>query len=883
MSEHRRKPPQSPGGGGRAAARRGAPQQPQQPPPRDARRAAPRVPHSHGSDAPEAAAPPTHGGRAAARRAAQGGGRRANSSGGRGGGRGGGQPPKKRIIDYPRWGKDGWRRWMPSWKLVTGLCIGFFGSLVTVAGVGYAMVAVPNPNEASQAQNNVYYWADGSRMVATGGEVNRQIITIDKIPVAMQNAVISAENKTFRTDSGVDPMGIARALFNMAKGGATQGGSTITQQYVKNAMLSQDQTITRKFKELFISIKVGTKLDKNEILANYLNTSYFGRGASGIQAAAQQYYGIDANKLNPSQCAVLAALLKGATYYDPAGNTDIDPAATAAANTARSEARWKYVLDREVIDGNMTATERAKYTKYPMPLAPKKNVELAGQTGYLVDLAKAYFVNNNTKGITADDLAKGGYQIYTTFDKTKVNELEASVKKVQKANINTKLHGDKDKYVQFGGASVSPKDGSIVAIYGGSDWTKHFISNADQTGVQVGSTFKPFVLAAAMTYGKMDPSGGSSQPDYGQPGSTRTIVSQQSVYNGKNKLKIKNYDGTVWTDKSGKEWLQTNDGNQSFGNVTLREAMQFSMNAPYVQLGMDVGTDKVEEAALKAGLLKTSLASSSVPSFSIGTSDPSAIRMAAAYGTFANGGQQNDPYSVTKVEHSGVTVYTHTAKPKPAFSSAVASNVTDVLKNVVDKGTGTTAKLPGRQVAGKTGTTDGNRSAWFVGYTPQLSTAIGMWRKDDQVHKDKNGQVITNAFQSMFGTGGQKQIHGASFPAEIWHDYMSEALKGKPAESFPAPGKLGTVVYGGGAASPTPSASATASATASASASPSGTPSTTPPTASASPTPTQSQTCAPLDFTCSGGGTTTSPTPTTSAVSPTATKTRGFGNGGTGG
>ncbi|MDX6328546.1 MAG: hypothetical protein QOI83_929, partial [Streptomycetaceae bacterium] len=312
-------------------------------------------------------------------------------------------------------------------------------------------------------------------------------------------------------------------------------------------------------------------------------------------------------------------------------------------------------------------------------------------------------------------------------------------------------------------------------------------------------------------------------------------------------------------------------------------AMQDSLNAPYVQLGMDVGTDKVEEAALNAGLLKTSLASSSVPSFSIGTSDPSAIRMAAAYGTFDNGGQQNDPYSVTKVEQSGVTVYTHTAKPKPAFSSAVASNVTDVLKNVVDKGTGTTAKLPGRQVAGKTGTTDGNRSAWFVGYTPQLSTAIGMWRKDDQVHKDKNGQVITNAFQSMFGTGNQEKIHGASFPAEIWHDYMAEALKSTPAESFPAPGKLGTVVYGGGAASPTPSASATASATASASASPSGTPSTTPPTVSSSPTATQSQTCAPLDFTCSGGGTTTAPSPTTSTVSPTATKTRGFGNGGTGG
>jgi membrane peptidoglycan carboxypeptidase len=208
---------------------------------------------------------------------------------GPGHGRGRAAPPsRKRFVDYPRAGRYGAARWVPSWRLVTGLFIGFFGSLVAVAGVGYALVGVPDVAKTAKAQNNVYYWNDDTQMVSTGGEANRQIVPISKIPKAMRYAVISAENKTFENDSGIDPMGIARALFNMARGGETQGGSTITQQYVKNAMLDdQSQTLTRKFKELFVSIKVGTKMEKDDIMAGYLNSAYYGRNAYGIQAAAR--------------------------------------------------------------------------------------------------------------------------------------------------------------------------------------------------------------------------------------------------------------------------------------------------------------------------------------------------------------------------------------------------------------------------------------------------------------------------------------------------------------------------------------------------------------------------------------------------------------------
>ncbi|QLJ05994.1 penicillin-binding protein [Streptomyces sp. NEAU-sy36] len=845
MSEHRRKPPQ-PQGGGRAAARRG------QPGSSPGRRAAPRGASGSPADSPGDAERPL-GGRAEARRAAQrnGGGRRRADPGGRRGGPGGptgpgrgrgrtAPPGKKRFIDYPRAGKYGWRRWVPSWKLVSGMFIGFIGCLVAVAGIGYAMVSVPDVAKTATAQNNVYYWSDKSVMVATGGETNRQIINYEDIPREMRYAVISQENKTFETDSGVDPAGIGRAIFNMARGGQTQGGSTITQQYVKNAMLDdQSQTLSRKFKEIFVAIKVGATVPKPKIMAGYLNSAYFGRGAYGIQAASRAYFNVDAKDLNPGQCAFLAAMLKGATYYDPAGATSLDPNATAQANQKRALGQMQDTLDKMVKYGHLSATERAKYRTLPHWQNPRSNSRLSGQIGYLVDLAKSYLINNSDKThVTADDLQKGGYRIYTTFDKKKVNALEAAVKRVRDANIKPKQRPDTDTYVQFGGASVDPTSGAIKAIYGGEDATKHFTDNADSTGAQVGSTFKPFVLAAAMKWGVRDPHGPENQgPDQ------RTIASPKSLYSGKNKLKIEKYDHTVWTDKDGKEWLQTNDGDDNVGNppdykIDLREAMQFSVNSAYVQLGMDVGLDKVKQSALDAGVLESSLASANYPSFSIGTSDPSAIRMAGAYGTFAASGKQNDPYSVDRVENKDGVVFTHKAAPKDAFDPNVANNVTDVLRTVVDKGTGTSARLPGREVAGKTGTTDGNKSAWFVGYTPQLSTAISMFRLDDNANNKQR------TFLEMYGTGGQKKIHGASFPAEIWHDYMAEALQGQPVLSFPAPQPIGTVV------NPEPTPTPTPSATQSPSSSPSTSPS--PSDSGPSPSPSASQSCG--FFGCSDGG-----------------------------
>ncbi|MFE0422742.1 transglycosylase domain-containing protein [Streptomyces sp. NPDC058953] len=804
MSEHRRKPPQ-PQGGGRAAARRAAPQ------PSD-HRAAPTGENgpfspaaSHGEERP-------YGGRAEARRAAKRGGRRrgepdaagGGGRGGRGGRRGGGAghhdhgggPRKRRLVDYPRYDKDGWRRWLPSWKLVSGITLGFLGVMMGAAALAYAWVDVPDPRKAAEAENNVYFWADGTQMAATGGEVNRQNVGIEQIPDHMQNAVKSAENKTFDDDSGIDPKGISRALVNMAKGQQTQGGSTITQQYVKNAMLGdQSQTISRKFKELFISIKVGNQIEKPQIMAGYLNTSYFGRNAYGIQAAARTYLDTDASKLTVAESAFLTTLLKGATYYDPAGATDLDPAATREANLKRVTDRWNWVLDEMVKDGHLDAAER-KNLKFPDVEPPSKQAKLGGQVGYLVDLAKANFLANN-KDISVTDLSLGGYQIHTTFDKKLVKDLEASVKKVYDKNIDPEKRPKTDTNVQFGGASVEPGTGAIRAIYGGADATKHFTNNSDNTGAQVGSTFKPYVLAAAMTDGVRDPGGPKDQPQ-----SQRTRLDpDRAIYNGKNKLKIKNYDGSIWRNEQGNEWLQVNDGDTDYENINLREAMIDSANSPFVQLGMDIGIPQVREAAVKAGLLESSLDKGNVPSFSIGISTPSAIRMASSYGTFAAEGKQRDPYSVDHVKKNGRVIYQHEDDPQTAFPPNVANNVTDILVDVVEKGTGKNARLPGRDVAGKTGTTDGNRSAWFVGYTPQLSTAIDMYRLDD------NEKNTKREFEKMFGTGGQDKIHGSSFPSDIFADFMGKAMKGKKVLEFTAPGPVGEAYWGGGASSPPPSKS----------------------------------------------------------------------------
>ncbi|MFE4750689.1 transglycosylase domain-containing protein [Streptomyces mirabilis] len=863
MSEHRRKPSQ-PQGGGRAAARRG------QTGPSSGRRAAPRGATGSPADSYESGGEEErpYTGRAEARRAAQrsssGGRRRGADATGPGGRRGGPEGPgrarasgpvKKRFIDYPRAGKSGAGRWMPSWKLVTGTFLTFCGGLLVAAGIGYAMVGVPNPNDTALAQNNVFYWSDNTQMAATGGQTNRQIVGPEKIPKAMKNAVVSAENASFYKDRGVDPKGIARAFVNMARGGETQGGSTITQQYVKNTYLNQDQTITRKFKELFISIKVNSKLSKDQILAGYLNTAYYGRNAYGIQAAAQAYFGVDAEKLSTEQCVFLASVLKGPNLYNPDGG--VGALADPDSNTKRVKERWTWILDREVTVGNMTQAERTKIKTFPT--LKKANSTLSGQTGYLVDIAKEYVAKK--AGITPEQLEKGGYRIYTTFDKKKVTELEKAVKATKKSFLDTKARPKTDKDVQFGAASVDPKTGKIVALYGGDGFDKgHYSNNANTTGVPVGSTWKPIVLATAMQYGTYK--------------TTPEPLSPMARYNGDDLLVIKDQNNDPIMGNDGKPFRQKNEGTKAWGMVTLKKAMEQSINSPFAQLGVDVGLSKTRKVAESMGILPDSFDQGNLNnvSFSLGTSTPSAIRMADAYGTFAASGSHYEPYSVTKVlKDSEPLPQFKPPAEQPAMPENVANNVTDVLQNVVQNGTGKKVADMGFPVAGKTGTTDKNKSAWFVGYTRELSTAVTLFRSDPK----------TSKLESMNGTGGVASVHGGDIPAQVWKDYMAVALKNSKHEDFPPAEPLGEILNASPSPSPTPSTTPSPSA--------SPTPSTSPsPSLSSSPTASPTDTCGNFSWNCGNNGGTDaggSGGPTGS-TSPTATatitngNTRGNGNGG---
>lgn len=607
-----------------------------------------------------------------------------------------------RLLDYPRHGRRGLRRWLPSWRQLLG------GLLLSVAGLcglfayGYARVSIPDENAAARQEANVYYWADGSQMTAVGA-VNRQIVPLSQIPVPMRNAVVAAENASFYSDPGVSLTGELRAVVNMVKGQDVQGGSTITQQFVKNTYLSQDQTYTRKIKEFFISLKLSRTKSKDLILQGYLNSSWFGRQAYGIQAAAYAYYGIPAKDLDPSRAALLAATLKGAEQYDPA---------LGAANHARAVTRWSWILDREVASGLMTPAERNKYRTFPEPRKQSVATGMAGQTGYLVNVADAYITKRT--GLADKDLARGGYRIHTTFEKDKVRRLEQAVKDVTGQGLDPKTRAA-DRYVQVGAATVRPEDGALLALYGGPDATQHFTDNADTSGVPAGSVFKPFALAALV-------------------------------------------DGV-----RGPHPLRWPVTTPPPGIADMQNALVTSAHAPFVQLGKSIGWVWIRNAAVKAGLLKSSMAPLE-QTFPIGTSTPSAIRTADAYATFANGGKQNDPYSVTAVLRHGEPVggLQH-PDARTAFTPGVAATVDEVLQDVASRN-GSQKIVPG-SASVATGADDLTKSAWFVGYTKDQSTAVTLFR-------NKPGEA---PLLSLKDTGGTGSLHGNVLPPRIWARFMGYA------------------------------------------------------------------------------------------------------------
>ncbi|MFF1959993.1 transglycosylase domain-containing protein [Streptomyces sp. NPDC058220] len=642
--------------------------------------------------------------------------------------------PRLRRPDYPRANRSGPRRWLPSWRQLSGLLLIGAAGLTGLVMYAYAQTEIPERlNSFATQQDNVYYWADGSQM-ARSGWVSRQEMPLSKVPDDVKGAVLAAENAGFYSDPGVSASGMTRALLRMVGGGDTQGGSTITQQYVKNAYLNQDQTFSRKFDELLLAVKVDNQLSKDRILEGYLNTSWFGRGTYGIQRAAQAYYGKEVTDLDASEAAFLSSLLKGASLYDPA---------ISAKTHQRAVERWSWILDRMVTTGVLSPSERAAYTVFPEPKAPPQDSTAGGQPGYLVALATTYLKQSGPISDAAFDL--GGYQIYTTFEKPRTAALTKSVRAARET-LDPK-NRKADRHARTGAASIAP-DGRILAVYGGPDSLVQGFNESNAVTVPAGSAFTPFVYAAALRDGV--------ERERGEP---RTPVSPSTAYDGADDLAVRTPEGPYW-DRNGKVVKGQNDGDRSWGWLSLNDAMVHSANTPLLQLGMDVGLDRVGRAAQDAGILASSLGPR-VPAFALGNSTPSAIRMAAAYGTFAAGGLHTEPYSVARVSRNGEPVRLARPRSDRAFSAKVSGQVTDALRGALQDDSSGPANGLDAWAAGKIGTTQDHTAGWFAGYTAQEATAVVVYRMDL-----KNLEPLP-----LTGLGGADDAD-LTYPARIWADYL---------------------------------------------------------------------------------------------------------------
>ncbi len=663
--------------------------------------------------------------------------------------------------------------------------MGGFLLLVGLFLFGYLTTTVPPPSSFATAQTSIFTFADGTSELGRVGTLNRIDVPLSEVPLGVRRAVLAAEDRKYYDEPGVSVQGIARALWaNIRGGGITQGGSTITQQYAKNAYLTKERTFTRKLREIFISIKLDRTRTKDEILRDYLNTIYFGRGAYGISTASQAYFGKPVADLDVAQGAVLAAAIQAPSRYDP------------LKNPAAARARWQYVINGMVAEQWLSASQAAGL-RFPTVRKPTTRNALGGPNGHLVTAVQAEL---DAHGFDEDRLAASGYRVITTVDR----RLQSAAVAAMTDRLGTRAN-------PVGAlAAVVPSTGAIVAMYGGRDYTGTQPAaqiNLATNPRQPGSSFKPYTLAAALADG----------------------VSLRTEYRGTSPLVLPGWGSTGN--------LVRNDSGEQCLRCDLVRATALSVNTVFAQLVLQVGPQNVARLAKAAGVTAALAGSDGFvpPSITLGTRSVSPLDQAAGYATFAAQGVHVAPHLVAKVvDAAGHAVYTAKPTRTRAFSADVAADATYAMTKVVSYGTGTRARLDdGRPVAGKTGTTTNNTDAWFVGFTPQLSAAVWLGNVDNA--------PLTNV------PGYSGGIYGGQLPAEIWKAFLTAALRGQPVKNFPDP-VFGGSTSGGlpppapsPSPTPTPSSPAPSASSASATASPPASPGSSTPKRSVSPRPSRSR------------------------------------------
>ena len=593
---------------------------------------------------------------------------------------------------------------------VLGLASFSVGLVTAIAGE----IPSLDPSRIHNQTDGFIYASNGRVLSVLRGSQSRILLRSDQISPLMKQAIVAIEDKRFYEHRGVDVRGIVRALWaDVRGGGVVQGGSTITQQFVKNTYTKNQRSIARKLREAALAWQLEQRWSKDRILTAYLNTIYFGNGAYGVEQAAQTYFhhGAGPGKLTLWEAALLAGIPEDPAAYDP------------ATNQKAARVRRNLVLKEMFDQGDISRAAYADATRRPMP--SPQSIRLPGDQGpaqYFANYVKQQLVDRYGSG----RVFGGGLKVYTTID--------LKLQKMARNSIGHWLTSPTGPTAAL--VSIDPRDGRVLAMFGGNNFRKSQFNLAVQGERQAGSSFKPFVLATALKEGVAP---------------TTTFVSKPVTINA-----------------GGRLWEVHNYEDEYLGSITIQQATAYSDNAVFAQLTKLVGPQNIANTAKSLGIRSRLL-----PYFSIGlgAQGVNPLEMARAFSAFANGGKRidgrrfgNEPRVITKVANEkGRPIDDNTARPVQALSEENAALVTSLLQNVIKYGTGKAAVLSGgRPAAGKTGTTENSGDAWFVGYTPQLVTAVWVGYPND--------------VRSMSYQFHGKPVAGGTFPALIWKSFMENAL-----------------------------------------------------------------------------------------------------------
>jgi len=615
-------------------------------------------------------------------------------------------------------------------KIMRGFAVAIACAVAAAAlGTGCSYTPTPVvPQIPANAQSSKIFAADGTLITTLHGPENRIEVPLARISQPMQQAVIDIEDERFYFHHGVDIRAILRAARTNAEAGTVeQGASTITQQLVKNTLLSSGKTLDRKIQEAALAWQLEDHYSKQRILEIYLNTVYFGNGAYGVEAAAEQYFAKPIDQIGVVEAATIAGLIQAPNDYDP------------IVHPNEALTRRNTVLDKMAELGDITPAEHDFAVAAPLGIAPTPTSERY-PAAHFVDEVKKFVENDPRFGATPearrDLLYEGGLRIYTTIDLSLQAAAEAAVAQVMPAG------GPQAALV-----SLDPESGRVRAMVGGADYfgsspTAQF-NLAMGKGRGTGSAFKPIVLATALAQGVP-----LSEVLSAPPSITLAVPGSTVPWN------VHNAD----------------PGEGAPGGTDLVEGTVHSYNTLFAQLILQVGAKHAIDMAHRMGITTPLQA---VPAAVLGSNDVQPLEMASVYGTLANHGVHVDPVMITRITKAdGAVLYEDVHEQTKAMDASVADTVTSVLQQVIVRGTGTAAQLD-RPAAGKTGTGEDYKNAWFCGYTPSLSTAVWVGYPQSEVQMTPPTTSIT--------------VYGGTWPAQIWQRFMAAATAGTPAADFAPP------------------------------------------------------------------------------------------------